>query len=257
MTPDLLSAIVLLEPTEQPGCLEEVLLSLAVQEYSPLQVIVVCSEKQNDEVSIVAQNQPWPSTTQFETILLQHGSKDNNANRLNVALNTCRGQFVTVLCSSDVVYGFAFAKLIAVLHNGIEPVAVAGTRDAYIQADGYMARKANHPRPGKRTNDIWFDEDCARNFVIDRNRLKGSLVTEPALDYFGTYFLLLALSLRNEFNFSLATESLFERRTIAGQEKLSDDIERMRLRARSKIIDWKSAQLTEFRTKSQALNPAG
>jgi hypothetical protein len=251
MTPDLLSAIVLLEPTEQADCLEEVLLSLAVQEYSPLQVIVVCSEKQIDKVGAVAQNQPWTLTTQFESIPLPHESKDNNANRLNTALNACRGQFVTVLCTSDIVYGFAFEKLVAVLKKNAEPVAIAGTRNAFSQRDGYMVSKKNHSRAGKKTFDTWFDEDCARNFVIDKSKLRGNLATESALDYFETYFLLLALSLHNEFNFSLAAESLFERRTVMRQENLQDDLEKMRLRARSKVIDWKSAQLSEFKAKSQ------
>jgi hypothetical protein len=246
MTPDLLSAIVLLEPAEQPGCLEDVLLSLAVQEYSPLQVIVVCSEKQIDEVRVVAQNQPWAPNTQIDTIPLQHESKDNNANRLNTALNTCRGQFVTVVCTSDIVYGFAFEKLVAVLKKNAEPVAVAGTRNAFSQRDGYIVSKENHSRAGKKTFDTWFDEDCARNFVIDKSKLRANLATESTLDYFETYFLLLGLSLHNEFNFSLAAESLFERRTIIRQEKPSENLEKMQLRARSKVIDWKSAQLAEL-----------
>jgi len=251
MTPDLLSAIVLLEPAELAGDLEEALLSLVVQEFSSVQIIVVCNESQIDDVRAIAQNQQFPPTMQFEAIALPHESKDNSANRLNTALNACRGQFVTVLQTNDIVYGFAFEKLIAVLKKGAEAVAVAGTRNAYRQANGYMVTKTNHPRAGKRTFDIWFDEECARNFVIDRSKLKGNLATEPALDYFETYFLLLALSLHNEFNFSLAGESMFERRTPLTQENLQDDIDEMKLRARSKVIDWKSIQLTEFKSKSQ------
>jgi hypothetical protein len=251
MTPDLLSAIVMLEPTQLASDLEDALLALAVQEFTNLQIIVVCSASQIEDVQAMAKNQQFPSTMQFEALALPHESKDNNANRLNSALNACGGQFVTVLQTNDIVYGFAFEKLIALLKKTAEPVAVAGTRNAYRQEDGYMVTKSNHARAAKRTFDIWFDEDCARNFVIDRSKLKGNLTTEPSLDYFETYFLLLALSLHNEFNFSLAAESLFERRTLIKQENLQDDAEKLRLRARSKVIDWKSAQLAEFKGKSQ------
>jgi len=251
MTPDLLSAIVLLEPAEQAACLEDVLLSLAVQECGTLQIIVACNKSQVDDVRTIAKHQHMPLSMQFEAIALPSEAKDNNANRLNAALNACRGQFVTVLQTNDIVYGFAFEKLIAVLKKAAEPVAVAGTRNAYRQADGYMVTKSNQFRAGKRTFDIWFDEDCARNFVINRSKLKGNLATEPVLDYFETYFLLLALSLHNEFNFSLATESLFERRALLPEKKLPDDIEKMKLRARSKIIDWKSAQLTELKMRPE------
>jgi hypothetical protein len=247
MTPDLLSAIVLLQSAEPAGNLEESLLALSVQEFASVQIVVVCGPNQIEDVKVIARNQQFPKTMQFEALTLPGDLKDNNANRLNAAFNACRGQFVTVLQTNDIVYGFAFAKLIAALKKCTEAVAIAGTRNAYRQLDGYVVTKVNHSRAAKKTFDIWFDEDCARNFVIDRNKLKGSLTTEPSLDYFETYFLLLALSLHNEFNFSLAAESLFEKRIPVGHESLSDDVEKLRLRARSKVIDWKTAQMTALR----------
>jgi hypothetical protein len=251
MTPDLLSVIVLLEPAAHPGVLEEVLLSLAVQDFAKLQIIVVCDEKQISGVQVTADNQRFPQSMQFEAILLPQQSKDNNAVRLNCALESCRGQFVSVLKTNDIVYGFAFERLINVLKENAEPVAVGGTRNTYQEKDGYIVNKVNHLRPGKRTCDIWFDEDCACHFVINRSKIKGNLATQPVLDYFETYFLLLGLSLHNEFNFSLAGDSLFERRTLVNREDTPDKTEKMRLRARSKVIDWQSAQLSEFKQKSQ------
>ena len=181
MTSDLLSAIVLLDSWSAPNDADAALLALAVQEWSKLQVILVCNETQIAATRAVCANQPWTEFMQTEIIALPDTVKDNNANRLNTALNACKGQFVTVLQTNDIVYGFAFQKLIDLLKKSSEPVAIGGTRNANFDRDDYMVSKSNHSRAGKKTFDVWFDEDCARNFVIDKSKVK--VILQPSLPW--------------------------------------------------------------------------
>ena len=173
-----LSAVVRVAAGAAAAALDETFFSLAIQDWSDVELVVVLEEEGDELARAVAsavEAQPWPDAARYR--LLRPGDAGGRGALLGRAVAEAAGRFLTVLDAGEtVVYQHGYAALAGRLLESGRAVAVGGCRSAHVRGApgrGFVVTKDDFTL-GRSPLDVLgrrLAPLCAH--VIDRARLGG------------------------------------------------------------------------------------
>ena len=209
-TDKVLSVVVLFDHPFDTVSLNEVLFSLAVQDYENLDVMVVLPDA-GPELHRCVENavlaQPWLAQTRLRvTSVSVRASRTISAHLVNAGLRQATGRYIALIHHQDLVYQHAYRMLIERLNGAA--VAFGGVRVAthsYGQRH-WMVTGKEQAEAGQR---------AIHAFVADRKRLDPDYLTVPdqPTSPTATTAFLMRLAGHPKADFSLAGVRMFESRT--------------------------------------------
>jgi glycosyltransferase involved in cell wall biosynthesis len=258
---DLLSVVVRVHEKANLKYFDEALFSLAVQQYEPLEVVIVGDFSQIAALENCAKLQPWTSEMTWKVVSCKGAAAaavsggaatDNRSAKLNIGMRNSSGRFLAFLDYDDVVYQHCYQSLIDRLRAGTAALAAGGSRMAVRDSvTGFISDKQSQQLVDVSKADLWHENMLSiHSFVIDRRRIIGEVLVDESLERLEDYFFLLKLSQANEFDFALLSQPVCEYRVASSLASGSasyvaaqtpEEQEKWN-HALSKIQDWKSTQ---------------
>lgn len=217
---DRLSVIVIFDDPFDGTALDEALFSLAIQDHTALDVIVVLPDSGPElphRVRSTLQAQPWPDEVRLRVAAVRAPStRTVSAHLLNAGLSHAAGRYVALIHHQDLVYQHAYRLLIERLRGGA-PVAFGGMR---VVTHGYGRRHWMVVRKERLKPDIAAGTAFANGrgalhvFIADRRSLDPDylIVRQPRARLSTTIFLN-RLAAHPRADFSLAGTGLVESRS--------------------------------------------
>jgi len=207
-----LSVIIRCHKQERLPFLEEAVFSLAIQEWTDLEVVVVIQNGTNDFVQDVREiilHQPWQKEPKIEihTIEFQPGI-DGRSTLLNYGITHSTGRYLAFLDDDDVVYQHGYTTLIRKLMEGTgAAIAVGGCRVAKTAQKSnhwYISTKETPFTKGRNRYDLFRDNFIPiHSYVIDREVVSASdLYFDDKMPPLEDYDFLLRIGSKYEFDFS-------------------------------------------------------
>lgn len=219
----LLSVVLLYDQPCDTRALDEALFSLAIQDHTPLEVVVAlpaCGRALPRQIEQAVQCQPWPEQTRAQIVSAPaRTSPQISADLVNAGLLHATGRYVAFLPHQQLVYHHSYAALIERLQSTDAVVAFGGVRRATHEPGHrhWMVEEKKLLQPGAaRLGRAIHVGDWLHSFVADRERLTPDylLAQEPGSRLAMTMFLL-RLALHPRADFTLAAGRLFESRVPA------------------------------------------
>jgi hypothetical protein len=230
----LLSVVLLYDQPCDARALDEALFSLAIQDHTPLEVVVAlpaCGRTLPRQVEQAVQAQPWPEQTRAWIVSVPtRTSPQISADLINAGLLCATGRYVAFLPHQHLVYQHSYAALIERLQSTDAVVAFGGVRRATHEPGHrhWMVEEKKLLQPGAaRLGRAIHVGQWLHSFVADRERLTPDclLAHEPGSQLAVSMFLL-RLALHPRADFTSASGRLFESRIAAqfcGKRKEEDD----------------------------------
>jgi hypothetical protein len=218
----LLSVVVRVHEKANLKYFDEALFSLAVQQYEPLEVVIVGDYSQIAALENCANLQPWTTEMTWKVVSckgdaasVSDGSgTDNRSAKLNLGIRNSSGRYLAFLDYDDVVYQHCYQSLIDRLRSGTAALAAGGSRMAVRDSvTGFISNKQSQRQVDVSKADLWHENMLSiHSFVIDRRRIIGEVLVDESLERLEDYFFLLKLSQANEFDFALLSQPVCEYR---------------------------------------------
>ncbi|HZH32547.1 MAG TPA: glycosyltransferase [Pyrinomonadaceae bacterium] len=216
-----LSVIVRFHQRERLNFLEEAIFSLALQNWSDLEPIIVL-QNGNDElhrsISDMLDHQPWRVSPRYKIVSVQiPEGTDGRSILLNRGIEAATGRYLSFLDDDDCVYHDGYTTLIRQLIGGERAVAVGGCRRAQIgyESDHWFTHKKDNFFAWGRTLADLFAENFVpiHSYVIDRARLGNSeLKFDESFTLLEDYDFVLRLFAAHEPDFALLDKPVCEYR---------------------------------------------
>jgi glycosyltransferase involved in cell wall biosynthesis len=216
-----LSVIVRFHQRERLNFLEEAIFSLALQNWSDLEPIIVL-QNGNDElhrsISDMLDHQPWRVSPKYKIVNVQiPEGTDGRSILLNRGIEAATGRYLSFLDDDDCVYHDGYTTLIRQLIGGERAVAVGGCRRAQIgyESDHWFTHKKDNFFAWGRTLADLFAENFVpiHSYVIDRARLGNSeLKFDESFTLLEDYDFVLRLFAAHEPDFTLLDKPVCEYR---------------------------------------------
>jgi glycosyltransferase involved in cell wall biosynthesis len=242
---NLLSVVVRVHEKANLKYFDEALFSLAVQQYEPLEVVIVGDFSQIVALENCAQLQPWTSEMIWKVVSCEEAAgasskgsagsppagsaaaaaagvsgvsvTDNRSAKLNIGIRSSSGRYLAFLDYDDVVYQHCYQSLIDRLSAGTAALAAGGSRMAVRDSvTGFISDKQSQRQIDVSKADLWHENMLSiHSFVIDRRRIIGDVLVDESLERLEDYFFLLKLSQVNEFDFALLSQPVCEYRVAS------------------------------------------
>jgi glycosyltransferase involved in cell wall biosynthesis len=216
-----LSVVVRFHQKERLNFLEEALFSLALQNWSDLEPIIVL-QNGTDELRQAIQNmldhQPWRVSPKYKIVTVQiPEGADGRSILLNRGIEAATGRYLSFLDDDDCVYHDGYTTLIRQLIGGERAVAVGGCRRAQIgyESDHWFThKKDNFFAWGRSLSDLFAENFVPiHSYVIDRARLGNSeLKFDESFTLLEDYDFVLRLFAAHEPDFTLLDKPVCEYR---------------------------------------------
>ncbi|HZG53653.1 MAG TPA: glycosyltransferase family 2 protein [Pyrinomonadaceae bacterium] len=216
-----LSVIVRFHQSERLNFLEEALFSLALQNWSDLEPIIVLQNGTDDLKQTVADmldHQPWQVSPKYKIVSVQiPEGTDGRSILLNRGIEAATGRYLSFLDDDDCVYHDGYTTLIRQLIGGERAVAVGGCRRAQIGYENdhwFTHKKDNFFAWGRTLNDLFTENFVPiHSYVIDRARLGNSeLKFDESFTLLEDYDFVLRLFAAHEPDFALLDKPVCEYR---------------------------------------------
>lgn len=174
-----LSVIVRFHQRERLSFLEEALFSLALQNWSDLEPIIVLQNGTDDlkqAILDMLEHQPWRVSPKHKivTVQLPEGI-DGRSILLNRGIEQATGRYLSFLDDDDCVYHDGYTTLIRQLIDGDRAVAVGGCRRAQIGYESehwFTHNKDNFFGWGRSLIDLFTENFVPiHSYVVDRARI--------------------------------------------------------------------------------------
>lgn len=174
-----LSVIVRFHQRERLNFLEEALFSLALQNWSDLEPIIMLqngTDELKQAVQDLLDHQPWRVSPKCKIIIVQiPEGMDGRSILLNHGIEQATGRYLSFLDDDDCVYHDGYTTLIRQLIDGDRAVAVGGCRRAQIGYESehwFTHRKDNFFGWGRSLADLFTENFVPiHSYVIDRARI--------------------------------------------------------------------------------------
>jgi glycosyltransferase involved in cell wall biosynthesis len=216
-----LSVIVRFHQKERLNFLEEALFSLALQNWSDLEPIIVLQNGTDDlkqAVLDMLDHQPWRVSPKHKIVSVQiPEGADGRSILLNRGIEAATGRYLSFLDDDDCVYHDGYTILIRQLISGDRAVAVGGCRRAQIgyESDHWFThKKDNFFAWGRSLTDLFAENFVPiHSYVIDRARLGNSeLKFDESFTLLEDYDFVLRLFAAHEPDFALLDKPVCEYR---------------------------------------------
>ena len=205
--------------------LSRAVFSIALQDYRPVTIHVVCQRFEAEALEAVRQtltplmtiagdaglellNRPDPSPLDARAALLNHG------------LQAGRARYAAFLDYDDLIYPEGYRLLIGELEASGAAIAFGGILNAYVSRDGLVpvTKAKHHVFQGEGLSQLLHNNFCPlHSFVLDRRRIAAEdLVIDESLAALEDYDFLLRLCARYPSSFRLKDK-------IVGEYVLKDD----------------------------------
>lgn len=177
--PGLLSVIIRNQSLARLGYLDHAIFSLACQDYTPLEIVVVSQSQEQGVVDALrgALERHQPLGGYSYQVLREPSPRDIRARLLNIGIRAARGQYIAFLDDDDVVYPQHYERLIGLLKKGHAAWAVGRTQRAYFRTDSqgslFCYNKVVMPRPESFDIAALVVDNfiTCHSYVVDRSRL--------------------------------------------------------------------------------------
>src|SRR4028118_769768 len=216
-----LSVIVRFHQRERLNFLEEAIFSLALQNWSDLEPIIVL-QNANDElhrsISDMLDHQPWRVSPKYKIVNVQvPEGTDGRSILLNRGIEAATGRYLSFLDDDDCVYHDGYTTLIRQLIGGERAVAVGGCRRAQIGYENdhwFTHKKDNFFAWGRSLSDLFTENFVPiHSYVIDRARLGNlELKFDESFTLLEDYDFVLRLFVAHEPDFTLLDKPVCEYR---------------------------------------------
>lgn len=174
-----LSVIIRFHQRDRLNFLEEALFSLALQNWSDVEPIIVLQNGTDDLKHVIIDmldHQPWrvPPKHKIVTVQIPEGI-DGRSVLLNRGIEQATGRYLSFLDDDDCVYQHGYTTLIRQLIEGDRALAVGGCRMAQMgyENEHWFISKKDKFLGGGRTRIDLFTENFVpiHSYVIDRARI--------------------------------------------------------------------------------------
>jgi hypothetical protein len=238
--------------------LDEALFSLATQDYTPLNVIIVTKNADTDMLAQIDQGvqlQPWQTTDNVKIVPVNVPEDvDGRSHLINIGLKSItENGYLAFLDYDDVVYQHTYPLLIKSLSNSDYQLSAGGCRLAVFEKynDVWVARDKTWPyRWGRDLLDLFKDNFIPiHSYVINLSRVnKDELYFDEDLDRLEDYDFLLRLGQNGEMCFSNLDIPVCEHRVRKGGHNtvligLEEECEK-------NLVHWEKARQELDRRKS-------
>ncbi|HEY9404395.1 MAG TPA: glycosyltransferase family A protein [Pyrinomonadaceae bacterium] len=216
-----LSVIVRFHQRERLNFLEEALFSLALQNWSDLEPIIVLQNGTHDlrqAIMDMLEHQPWRLSPKYKIVNVQiPEGTDGRSILLNRGIEAATGRYLSFLDDDDCVYHDGYTTLIRQLTGGERAVAVGGCRRAQIGYESehwFTHKKDNFFAWGRSLTDLFAENFVPiHSYVIDRARLGNSeLKFDESFTLLEDYDFVLRLFAAHEPDFTLLDKPVCEYR---------------------------------------------
>lgn len=216
-----LSVVVRFHRRERLNFLEEALFSLALQNWSDLEPIIVLQNGTDDlkqTILDMLDHQPWQVSPKYKIVPVQiPEGTDGRSILLNRGIETATGRYLSFLDDDDCVYHDGYTTLIRQLIGGERAVAVGGCRRAQIGYENdhwFTHKKDNFFAWGRTLTDLFAENFVPiHSYVIDRARLGNSeLKFDESFTLLEDYDFLLRLFAAHEPDFTRLDKPVCEYR---------------------------------------------
>jgi glycosyltransferase involved in cell wall biosynthesis len=216
-----LSVIVRFHQSERLNFLEEALFSLALQNWSDLEPIIVLQNGTDDlkqTILDMLDHQPWQASPKYKIVSIQiPEGTDGRSVLLNRGIEAATGRYLSFLDDDDCVYHDGYTTLIRQLIRGERAVAVGGCRRAQIGYENdhwFTHKKDNFFAWGRTLTDLFAENFVPiHSYVIDRARLgNAELKFDESFTLLEDYDFVLRLFAAHEPDFALLDKPVCEYR---------------------------------------------
>jgi glycosyltransferase involved in cell wall biosynthesis len=216
-----LSVIIRFHHRERLDFLEEALFSLALQNWSDLEPIIVLqngTDELKQAILDMLGHQPWRVSPEYKIVTVQiPEGADGRSILLNRGIETATGRYLSFLDDDDCVYHDGYTTLIRQLIGGDRAVAVGGCRRAQINYESehwFTHKKDNFFSWGRSLTDLYAENFVPiHSYVIDRARLGNSeLKFDESFTLLEDYDFVLRLFAAHEPDFTLLDKPVCEYR---------------------------------------------
>ena len=216
-----LSVVVRFHRRERLNFLEEAIFSLAIQNWSDLEPIIVLQNGTDDlkqAILDMLEHQPWRVSPKYKIVTVQvPEGEDGRSILLNRGIETATGRYLSFLDDDDCVYHDGYTTLIRQLIGGERAVAVGGCRRAQIGYESehwFTHKKDNFFAWGRSLTDLFTENFVPiHSYVIDRARLGNSeLKFDESFTLLEDYDFVLRLFAAHEPDFTLLDKPVCEYR---------------------------------------------
>lgn len=174
-----LSVIIRFHQRERLNFLEEALFSLALQNWSDLEPIIVLQNGTDDlkqAIRDMLDHQPWRVSPTYKIVTVQiPEGMDGRSILLNRGIEQATGRYLSFLDDDDCVYHDGYTILIRQLIDGDRAVAVGGCRRAQIGYESehwFTHKKDNFFAWGRSLADLFTENFVPiHSYVVDRARI--------------------------------------------------------------------------------------
>lgn len=216
-----LSVVVRFHRSERLNFLEEALFSLALQNWSDLEPIIVLQNGTDDlkqTIMEMLEHQPWRVSPKYKivTVPIPEGV-DGRSILLNRGIEAATGRYLSFLDDDDCVYHDGYTTLIRQLIGGERAIAVGGCRRAQIGYESehwFTHKKDNFFAWGRSLTDLFTENFVPiHSYVIDRARIGNSeLKFDESFTLLEDYDFVLRLFAAHEPDFTLLDKPVCEYR---------------------------------------------
>jgi hypothetical protein len=216
-----LSVIIRFHQRERLNFLEEALFSLALQNWSDLEPIIVLQNGTDDlkqAIQEMLDNQPWRVSPKHKILTVQiPEGEDGRSILLNRGIEAATGRYLSFLDDDDCVYHDGYTTLIRQLIGGDRAVAVGGCRRAEIGYESehwFTHRKDDFFTWGRSLADLFTENFVPiHSYVIDRARIGNlDLKFDESFTLLEDYDFLLRLFATHEPDFTRLDKPVCEYR---------------------------------------------
>jgi glycosyltransferase involved in cell wall biosynthesis len=207
----LLSVILRFHNPERLVLLDEAIFSLALQDWSAIEIIVVIQNGDHGlqrRVCELIERQPWIGSPRHQVLLASFPpGVDGRSSLLNLGIAAARGRYLAFLDDDDYVYQHGYRVLIGALRSGRAVIAAGGCRVALTRRgrDHWYTHKKRSPYDWGDSREDLFTENFMpiHSYVIDRSRLDpADLRFDDLYPPLEDYEFLLRMAVKYPFDFS-------------------------------------------------------
>lgn len=206
-----LSVIIRCHKEERLPFLDEALFSLALQEWTELEVIIVLqngTEKFKRAISDLIEKQPFHPHCRFQVQIVPiPAGVDGRSSLLNHGIECSTGRYLAFLDDDDLVYHHGYRTLIEQLTKSEKAVAVGGCRRADVKKEfgtWHVQTKTTPYSWGSSHFDLFKDNFIPiHSYVIDQNCVdRADLYFDDSFPPLEDYEFLLRIAAKYDFDYS-------------------------------------------------------